>query len=1059
MKTLYLPELDTIDKPDNLDELKSFLNQNRLYNLKSRENSHSAYILPPRKPMPLQVRTALFSNRLEWSCECGSGEPCSHWWMLILKLQQENLLAGEEAGKILLNILEDKPKQEKEPDPFEGLSLFSGMDLFSTEEEEEEEDRYKLIFQLYENSEDELLLIRPMLRHILADGREGNIVNWKREKLTEPLSQDEDALLYSMTKEIAERGDMAARDFTGDWKNLPLCFGTRGLAVNPVRFDNLYITFKLHNYLPDRGVIFQPLFTLRSGETAVTQPLPRKKLEISGGAVLHLSDNRQNLYYIPEQKESSYFIKLLLSRSGGFLEKDLHGLKGMAAKLGINSIHLDLSNLATEIRKEEPKPILKIRNRSDRTEVFFYFRYGDQEIPSQMLENYKTVQTPENILVYQRDRSREKAFLATLTNLLEGELQYERGYYSGFVAGEESEDLRLGIDISSFLSYYGAELQSAGAEVQLENRPIALKGELSFQVKKESDLLKVNTEVKLDEETAQIMLDEYYKTHGLVRAGNNYVVLDDDSLAQLDKLSRQGLSDEGDLEASLSNIPVLETLSQATEGEESLIEENLSTLRSLESVSTIEEAPLPKRFKAELRHYQVHGYNWLNFLHDYGLNGCLADDMGLGKTVQTLAFLQGLKERGDLGTSLLITPVVTLPNWEGELQKFAPEIRYLRHSGRNRADHSDYFKDLDLVIVSYQTIRYDIELFLDREYDYVILDEGHYIKNASSQTFKAIVQLKSRHRLSLTGTPIENNTSELWSQMNFLNPGLLGTMREFQERFAIPIEKQQDEDAAGLLRKTVFPFILRRKKEEVATDLPPREEILHYLDMSSEQEEVYNRQKDFYRALVDGLLEREGLQKASIEIFSYILKMRQLAIHPPMAGEDYRHIPSCKMDSLVNLLDKLQGEDHKVLIFSQFLGTLESLRRLFESRHWLYSHITGETEDRRVEIDRFQNNPDVRIFLLSLKAGGIGINLTAADYVILFDPWWNPAVERQAVDRAYRIGQKRKVITYKFITRNTIEEKILAMQEEKKDLADKIITEEQGFVKNLSGREILDLFN
>ena len=1055
MKTLYLPEIDTLSKPDNLDELKTLLSQNRLYNLKSGENRHSAYILPPRKPLPLHIKSDFHSNRIEWDCECGSESPCEHWWMLILRLHGEGKLADEDAGRLIEEKLEDKPSREQENDLFEGLSLFSGMDLFSREEEK---DNYRLLFQLYEDSEDGVILIRPVLRHILPDGREGNISPWKRDKLTRPLSEQEEALVYRLTKEADDGLGVPARDIMDDWENIPLCFGTRGVPVKPVKFDNLYITFKLNNYIPDRGVIFLPLFTLRQGTRNVTSPLSREKLEISGGAILHLSENRQNLFYFPEQKESSYFIKLLLSRTGGFLEKDLKGLNAMAAKLGISSIALDLDHLSTEVREEAPKPILKIRNRSDRTEIFFYFRYGDQELPSQMLENYKTVQTADNIIIYRRNRTAEKEFLTTLTNILEGELQYERGYYSGFMAGEESEDLRLSIDVPAFLTWYGAELKNAGAEVQLENRPVTLGGSLSFQIKRESDLLKVNAEVTIDDETAQIMLDEYYSEMGLIRAGNNYVVLDEDAMEQLEKLRRQGLNEEGDLETSLSNIPVLETLSQATGHEEMLIEENLSTLRSLESVSTIEDTPLPQRFKTELRHYQVHGYNWLNFLHNYGLNGCLADDMGLGKTIQTLAFLQGLKEKGELGTSLLITPVVTLPNWEGEIGKFAPEIEYTRHSGRNRADHSDYFKGLDLVIVSYQTIRYDIDLFLDMEFDYVILDEGHYIKNATSQTFKSISRLKSRHRLSLTGTPIENNTSELWSQMTFLNPGLLGTMREFQERFAIPIEKQHDEEAAVLLRKTVFPFILRRKKEEVATDLPPREEILHYLDMSSEQEEVYNRQKDFYRALVDGLLEREGLNKASIEIFSYILKMRQLAIHPPMMGDDYKHIPSCKMDSLINLLDKLKGEDHKVLIFSQFLGTLEYLRKLCESRNWLYSHITGETEDRRVEIDRFQNNPDVRIFLLSLKAGGIGINLTAADYVVLFDPWWNPAVEQQAVDRAYRIGQTRKVITYKFITRNTIEEKILAMQEEKKDLADKIITEEQGFVKNLTGREILDLF-
>ncbi|MBN2628826.1 MAG: DEAD/DEAH box helicase [Spirochaetales bacterium] len=1056
MKTLYLPEIDAMEKPETLPDLTDQLSRNRLYNLKNREEAFSAYILPPKKPLPLLVRTAFYSNRIEWECECGSEAPCTHWWMLILKLQSDDRLNGGEAGRTLLEKLEDKPREDPAVDEYDGLSLFSGIDLFSTAEEQDE---YRLLFQLYEETGENLLLIRPVLRHILSDGREGNISDWKKEKLTAPLTEEQEKALYRITNE-AERGSgIPARELTAMLETLPLCYGTRGLPVEPQRFDSMLISFKLFSYLPDRGVIFQPLFSLCREEKALTRPLSRDRLEIAGGSVLHLSENRQNLYYFPEEKESSYFIKLLLSRSGGFLEKDLIGLQAMAERLGIHRIRLELDHLSTEVREEDPRPILKIRNRSERTEIFFFFRYGDQEIPSQMRENYKTVQTDENILIYKRNRNREKEFLVTLTNILEGELQYERGYYSGFVAGEESEDLRLGIDVPRFLSYYGPELKAAGAEVQLENRPIALEGEISFKVSRDSDLLKVNAEVTIDEETARMMLDEHYAELGLVRAGNNYLVLDEAALEQLEKLRSQGLTSEGDLETSLSNIPVLETLSKATEGEEDMIEQNLMTLRSLENVSTIEETPLPSRFKATLRHYQIHGYNWLNFLHNYGLNGCLADDMGLGKTVQTLAFLQGLKERGELGTSLLITPVVTLPNWEGELQKFAPELEYVRHWGKDRADHADHFRHLDLIIVSYQTIRYDIEMFLDREYDYIILDEGHYIKNASSQTFRSIIRLKSRHRLSLTGTPIENNTSELWSQMTFLNPGLLGTMREFQERFAIPIEKQQDEDAAGILRKTVFPFILRRKKEEVAPDLPPREEILHYLDMSSEQEEIYNRQKDFYRALVDGLIEREGLQKSSIEIFSYILKMRQLAIHPPMLGDDYSHIPSCKMDSLVNLLDKLRQEDHKVLIFSQFLGTLNYLSRLCESRNWLYSHITGETEDRKEEINRFQHNPDVRIFLLSLKAGGIGINLTAADYVILFDPWWNPAVEQQAIDRAYRIGQKRKVITYKFITRHTIEEKILTMQEEKKDLADRIITEEQGFMKNLTGREILDLFN
>jgi SNF2 family DNA or RNA helicase len=1066
MNTLFIPDLVKLDNSPFLETCREYLGKNRLYNLKKEGDSYSAYVLPPKKPLPLKIEITLSSSRIEWNCECGNTSPCLHWWTLLLKLKEQKILTDEDPGPLLLSLVETEKEEEEEPDfeekpdqkdLFSEPDLFSGLDLFSFSPQDDN-DSYEAVFQIYQEVEEDHLLIRPMLRHILSDGIKGGIIRWSREKLTETLGEEQERTIFSMTR---SPHPALLVDYLNDLDRMKLCFGTRGITVDLINFDSLLISFKLHNYIPDKGVVFQPLFTIREQGKELTRPLARNKLEIERDSIIHLSENREKLFRFSKNSESSYFIKLLLSRSTGFLEHDLTGLENMARRLKIKSIELDLSGLSTEIVHHDPLPILKIRSRSDRTEIFFYFRYGDQEIPAQMLENYKTVQTKEQILIYQRNRNKEKEHLICLTNILEGELQYERGYYSGYLAGEESEDLRLGLDLPEFISFYGPVLREAGAEIQLENRPITQGGVLSFQLRRESDLLKVNTQVQIDDETAQIMLDKHYKDLGLVRAGNNYIILNEESLEQLEKLKKQGLTEEGELETSLSNIPVLETLSRSTNESDNreLLEENLATLKNLENVKTIVETPLPQRFGTTLRPYQKHGYNWLHFLHNYGLNGCLADDMGLGKTVQTLALLQKLKEEGNLKTSLLITPVVTLPNWEGELLKFTPEIKYIRHWGSNRAEHSDYFKGLDLIIVSYQTIRYDIDLFLEREYDYVILDEGHYIKNASSQTFKAIKQLRSKHRLSLTGTPIENNTSELWSQMTFLNPGLLGTMKEFQERFAIPIERQHDEEAASLLRKTVFPFILRRKKEEVATDLPPREEILHYLDMSSEQEEVYNRQKDFYRALVDGLIEREGLQKASIEIFSYILKMRRLAIHPPMVGEEYHDIPSCKMEAMVNLLDKLQLEDHKVLIFSQFLGTLESLRRLCETRHWPYSHITGETEDRKEEIDRFQHNPGVRIFLLSLKAGGIGINLTAADYVVLFDPWWNPAVEQQAIDRAYRIGQKRKVITYKFITRHTIEEKILAMQEEKKDLADKIITEEQGFVKQLNGREILDLFN
>ena len=467
----------------------------------------------------------------------------------------------------------------------------------------------------------------------------------------------------------------------------------------------------------------------------------------------------------------------------------------------------------------------------------------------------------------------------------------------------------------------------------------------------------------------------------------------------------------------------------------------------------------PERINATLRPYQLNGYSWLRTLHDMGYAGCLADDMGLGKTLQTLSLLQSLKEAENLKTSLLVAPVVTLANWEREMDKFTPDLSYYRHAGSERHDDAELFGRYDLVIVSYHTLRNDVDLFLDRVFDYIILDEAHYIKNASSIIFKSIRSLKSHHRLSLTGTPIENNTMELWSQFNFLNSGLLGSQKDFISRFANPIEKKKDKAALDLLRERVSPFILRRKKEDVLDDLPPKEIIINYCEMGEAQSALYNKYRNYYRARVKGLLDEKGVAGSSMEIFQFILKLRQIAIFPPMSGNEGKSVASCKMDALISLLDEILEEDHKILIFSQFLGSLKAMEDHCRSQHWDYSFITGQTSDREEQIRRFQEEEDVKVFLLSLKAGGVGINLTAADYVVLFDPWWNPAAERQAIDRAHRMGQKRKVLSYKMIARDTIEEKILKMQEEKTALLEGVISEDAGFFGSLQENEIVDLFN
>ena len=468
--------------------------------------------------------------------------------------------------------------------------------------------------------------------------------------------------------------------------------------------------------------------------------------------------------------------------------------------------------------------------------------------------------------------------------------------------------------------------------------------------------------------------------------------------------------------------------------------------------------PEPEGLKAVLRNYQKEGYQRLSFWHRYGLNGCLADDMGLGKTIQTLAHLQRLREDGNLGVSLLAAPVVTIPNWESEAARFTPDLRIFRHAGRNRLTSRKKAEKYDLIIVSYNTLRNDAGFFGEMNFDYIILDEAHYIKNAASRTFKAIRALKSRHRLSLTGTPLENNTLELWTQMNFLNPWLLGTLKEFRNNYAKPIEKSGDIETLDTLRAQISPFMLRRKKEEVLDDLPPKEEIVVYSEMEPEQEDAYNRLKAALRQRVLDLLENNEGRKSAVEILTFMLKLRQMALLPFLVDKKHSDLPSCKMNTLFMLLDEILSENHKVLIFSQFSKVIEYLNDYCVLSGYKTVTLTGATRDRGEPVRKFQEDPDVKIFLLSLKAGGVGINLTAADYVVLFDPWWNPAAEAQAVDRAHRMGQKRKVFTYRIITRNTIEEKIMSLQQQKKELAESLISDSAGAFSSMSRDDIMNLF-
>lgn len=492
------------------------------------------------------------------------------------------------------------------------------------------------------------------------------------------------------------------------------------------------------------------------------------------------------------------------------------------------------------------------------------------------------------------------------------------------------------------------------------------------------------------------------------------------------------------------------------------------TLQTLRSFKTIESAPLPKRFKATLRPYQQEGVNWLHFLKEFHFGGILADDMGLGKTIQTLAMLSYTHQQSaENKLSLIVAPTSVVSNWQLEMQKFTPTLRSYIYAGRDRTIPDT--AQTDVIITSYALLWRDKKEFIKHKFHYVILDEAQYIKNHASQTSQTARSLQAEYKLSLTGTPLENNLTELWSQCAFVNPGLLGSIERFKTDFVTPIEKYQNNQAKEHLKGLLKPFLLRRVKNDVIKDLPPKIEQTVWCEMDSKQKSLYEAIKTYYQMKVFKLIEEKGIKKSQIEILEALLRLRQICCHPQLLHlqerERFHTLPksiqqsnsSAKLDAVVELIRTAVAEGHKILLFSQFVEMLKIIEKELTADSISSLMLTGQTKDRQVLIDTFQKTNDHNVFLLSLKAGGTGLNLTAADYVIHYDPWWNPSVERQAEDRAHRIGQKKTVYTYKMLVKDSIEMKIQELQERKKGLIDDIInTNAKG--KGLSKEDIAYLF-
>ncbi len=601
-------------------------------------------------------------------------------------------------------------------------------------------------------------------------------------------------------------------------------------------------------------------------------------------------------------------------------------------------------------------------------------------------------------------------------------------------------------------------LLGAGWHVEAEGKILRRASAFRIEVATGVDWFELHGGVEYGETQAKLpaLLEALRRGENMVRLDDGtYGVLPEEWLRRIGLLAGLGEPEAGHIRFRQSQAGLLDALLAAQP--EARCDETFSRIREeLRLFQGVEPAPQPAGFVGHLRDYQREGLGWMEFLRRFSFGGCLADDMGVGKTAQVLALLETRRQSRAAGElvrpSLVVVPRSLIFNWKEEAARFTPQLRVLDNSGceRNGNDFAAY----DLVLTTYGTLRRDVSLLKDVEFDYVVLDEAQAIKNAGTASAKAARLLRGEHRLALSGTPVENHLGELWSLFEFLNPGMLGRASVF--KLAGVAARNPDEETRRLLAHALRPFILRRTKSQVARELPPKTEQTIYCEMDSIQRQLYNELRQHYRDALLKRIELEGLAKSKMQVLSALLRLRQAACHPGLLDPRRRIEPSAKLDTLLEQLSEVIDEGHKALVFSQFTTLLGIVRDRLDRGGIAYEYLDGATRDRQARVERFQNDAGCRLFLISLKAGGLGLNLTAAEYVFLLDPWWNPAVEAQASDRAHRIGQTRHVFAYRLIARDTVEEKVLELQKTKRDLAAAIISADNSLIRNLH-REDLEL--
>lgn len=722
-----------------------------------------------------------------------------------------------------------------------------------------------------------------------------------------------------------------------------------------------------------------------------------------------------------------------------------------------------------EYVKEAPARLVKKQSLDAITEYMIYLgesedyititpvvAYGETEVSALSRRSIFAENPAGGLYSIERREVLEQRFIRTIR---EQHSLFEDQHETDFFYLHKQEFLESGWFLDAFEQWRKNEYSILGFNQLRDNRMNAHKMSVQTSVNSGIDWFEIHAKVSFGDQVAslkEVQKAVVNKTR-YVKLGNGTLgIMPAEWIDKFGSYFRSGTIKDDFIKTHHANFQMIDDLFEKEILSEEVILKLEDYQEKLSDFESIAKTKVPQKLNATLRDYQKEGLNWLNFLDEFGFGGCLADDMGLGKTIQMIAYLLHQLEKGRTDANLVVVPTSLLFNWQLELDKFAPHLKRMVVYGADRKTKTIDFSKYDIVITSYGTMLSDIEYLKEYRFNCIILDESQAIKNPSSKRYKAARLLQARQRLVMTGTPLENNTFDLYAQLSFALPGLFGSAQRFKDEYSTPIDKFKETKRAKELQHKIHPFILRRTKTQVAKELPEKTEIVLHCEMGLEQKRVYEAYKREFQLYLNKQ-EPDSLNRNSLHVLQGLMKLRQICNSPALLSDDeYYGDESAKLTVLMEQINTLKG-NHKILVFSQFVGMLELVRSALEKENVDYAYLTGQTKKREEQVENFQNDEKVRVFLISLKAGGTGLNLTKAEYVFLIDPWWNPAVENQAIDRAHRIGQENKVVAVRLITPGTIEEKIVELQSRKKELVQDLVYTDTNILKQLTREDLLEM--